>query len=94
MIVPESKRYEYWNHFVAQWAVCGTVGRNITKTKLRKAMPRIMDDDGFWWDIVLRHGGDKVTPEEMAESDPRVYEHCQGNFWGGVYQDLTEMGLM
>jgi hypothetical protein len=95
MTVSTRKRFEYWNHFIAQWVLYpGKRYPSVTKTRLRKIMPQIMEDDDFWWDIVLRHGGDRMTPEEMATLDPQTYEHCLGNFWGGIHQDMMDAGLI
>jgi len=95
MNVSQKKRYEYWNHFIAQWVVNRIGGgHGVTGPRLRKVQAEIMEDRDFWWDIVLRHGGDKVTPEQMAETDPLQYEHCMGNFWGGIYQDLVEAKIL
>ncbi len=85
MITPEAKRHEYWNHFLAQ-AATGEVALpyGVTKTKLRKIKFAIIADVHFWSDVVLRHNGQAVTPEEMARDKPEVYDHCRGNFWGMV----------
>jgi len=92
--VSMAKRYQYWNHFVARWFIAPGEKRGVTGPRLRRIMPQIMDDEDFWWDVVSRHSGDKMTPEEMAETEPHIYQHCEGNFWGMVCQDLVEMGLM
>lgn len=85
MKCPIAKRWEYWNHFIAQWIVDGSGGgHGITGARLRKAKDRIMSDDQFWADIVIRHGGLDMTPEEMKKRDSLVYDHCLGNFWGQV----------
>lgn len=92
--VSEEKKWEYWNHFVAA-AFTGVTSKphGITGPRLRKLRHKIWQDRDFWWDIVLRHGGDKYTPEQMRLDDPRQYEHALGNFWGGIVQDLVETGV-
>lgn len=83
MLVSECKRYEYWNHFLAQAAI-GEIDlpHGITKAKLRKCKHSIIDDDHFWRDVILRHNGNEMTPEMMSRDASAVYDHCRGNFWG------------
>lgn len=95
MNISVSKRHEYWNHFIARWAVQKIGGgHGVTGPKLARIKAGIMKDDGFWLDVVARHGGIERTPEQMAEKMPINYEHCSGNFWGMIHQTLTERGLM
>lgn len=95
MTTPEGKKWQYWNHFIARWVVEGQGGGfGVTGPKLRKIKLIIWRDGDFWLDVVNRHGGLEVSPETMAQTNPRVYEHCAGNFWGMVYQMLTERKLV
>jgi len=87
--VSREKRREYWNHFIASWAIDRVGGgHGVTGPRLRKIRDEVMADDDFWWDIVLRHGGANLTPEQMQRTDPQQYEHCLGNFWGMIYPML------
>lgn len=83
MLVLMRKRREYWNHFVAE-AFVTRMPPGVTGPRLRKVRRAILLCDDFWWDIVLRHGGTKLTPEQLRIQDPAQYEHCMGNFWGVV----------
>jgi len=94
-IISEEKRCEYWNHFVARWAIEGVGGgTGVSGARLRKIWQAMLDDDEFWLDVVGRHGGREKTPEALRMSEPGVYEHCLGNFWGMIYQTLMERGLI
>lgn len=89
MHVSDAKKHQYWNHFVARlYTTSRGFPTGVTGPRLRKLKPRLWHDRDFWQDIVLRHGGDKCTPEEMRRDDLATYEHCQGNFWGMITQDL------
>jgi len=93
--VPLSKRIEYWNHFITTWVVRKRGGAyGLTGPKLRKVEKEIFADDSFWEDIVNRHDGRRRTPFEMYQQEPAIYEHCEGNFWGGIAQTLLERGLI
>jgi hypothetical protein len=87
--ISEDKKHEYWNHFVTDaFTTPRGLPTEVTGARLRKIKPKIWNDLDFWQDIILRHGGAKVTPEQMQQLDPEVYDHCLGNFWGGVVQDI------
>ena len=89
MDVLDSKKHEYWNHFIARaYTTARGFPTGVTGPRLRKLKQKLWRDRDFWQDIVLRHGGDKCTPEEMKRDDPENYDHCRGNFWGMIVQDL------
>jgi len=95
MYTPLLKRHEYWNHFVARLFVDKVGGGwGVTGPKLAKIKERILRDDNFWEDIILQHGGLDKTPEQLHIDDPLIYDHCLGNFWGMIYQTLTELSLV
>ena len=94
MHITDQKKHEYWNHFVAVRYESGRMPTGVTGARLRKLKPVMWYDDAFWWDIILRHGGDKCTPEEMRTHDKAQYDHCMGNFWGWITQQLVEQGAI
>lgn len=89
-MVPLEKRSEYWNHFIEQWFVykVGMGGSSITGPRLAKIKPEIMTDNFFWDDVVARHCGLEYAPEHLFEKHPETYEHCQGNFWRMIAQEI------
>lgn len=93
MQISDEKKNEYFNHFVARgYTTPRGFPTGITGSRLRKIKAALWDDHDFWWDIVLRHGGDTQTPEQMRTADRAQYDHCLGNFWGGVVQTGVERG--
>ena len=88
----ESKKNEYWNHWVEYIFVSERQGKphGVTGAKLAKIKSRIWQDDAFWFDILDRHNGIHTTPEQMKISDNATYQHMIGNFSGMVYQSLLE----
>ena len=93
MIITEKKKHEYWNHFVATHFVHGPKHQAITGPRLRKIEPIIWADEEFWFDILCRHRGNDMTPDQML-NDGALYAHCSGNFWGMICQTLVEKGLL
>ena len=98
MKIAEEKKHEYWNHFIAVGFVGTAEGygrpKALTPTRLRVLQVKIWNDAVFWNDIILRHGGEWRTPEQMREQHISVYQHCRGNFWGMLMQTAVEMGLV
>lgn len=95
MQISEEKKNEYWNHFVAlAYITQRGFPHGVTGPRLRQIKRVLWGDQDFWWDIVLRHGGNTITPEQMMGTDYDQYEHCKGNFWGGVMQVAVRRGMI
>jgi len=91
-IICVEKRWEYWNHFVARWAVEGVGGGSgVTGARLRKVQQVILDDDEFWQDVVGRHSGRDQIPELLQMYEPGVYERRSGPA-GGCRRGLSGWG--
>ena len=89
------KRLEYWNHFVEQYFVDSIGGGNgITGPRLRKIKNSQMVNDQFWYNVIDMHDGQRRTPEQMKAESAGNYEHCLGNFWGMLMQDMVKHGLI
>ena len=93
MGIPDEKKHEYWNHFVAASFVDGPKYPDVTGPRLRKIKPAIWADKDFWFDILYRHSGKDMTPDQMLNDGP-LYAHCSGNFWGMVIQTMVERGMI
>ena len=93
-MTPNSKKHEYWNHWVNYIFVQGVKPHGVTGPRLKKIKPIIWHDDDFWFDIVARHSGELRTPEQMQIEDLPTYNHMIGNFTGMVYQSLVENCLV
>lgn len=95
MIVSKAKRIEYWNHFVARWAANEISPlHGLTRARLGRVKKAILLDDDFWFDIVLRHAGGDITPEQMMADDQANHEHAEGNFWVQLAQIMRDMGVI
>ena len=93
--VSTTKRNEYWNHFIARWAMEGVGGgHGVTGKRLCKIKEYIMADDDFWDDVIMRHGGLDTYAEYLQKYYHDDYNHCLGNFWGMIYQTLVERNII
>lgn len=89
-IVSTEKKEEVWSHFskIKPWPY------GVTAKRLEKIKPVVFAWDFFWQDIVLRHGLLDQSPEQLKETEREVYNHCDGNFWGMVYEAMTKSGVI
>lgn len=79
------KQDEYWDHFVEQNKIHSF---GFTKVRLQKAKKLLWDEFHFWEDILDRHPGMDMTPEEMKLNEFITYEHFIGNMAGMIIQAL------
>jgi len=73
-----NKKMEYWNHFIAQKKYHGF---GVTQKRLIKVLPFVLADKDFWGDVLLRHSGDQMTPEEMKAESLFNYDHIAWEIW-------------
>lgn len=88
-LITDEKKQEFWDHFADPKMLNGLYGysgRPFGKRALARAKAGLWDNNSFWNDIILRHGGLEWTPEQMKNADIEVYNHCFGNFCGGIAQ--------
>ena len=91
MTYSNDKKNEYWNHFLTlkkYWAWGFTIKR------LEKIKPDVWEDESFWDDILLRHNGNNISPNEMKNSSLEHYQHCFGNFCGMLNHIFWKKGIL
>jgi len=93
MMFSEQKKHEYWNHFIAELYISNQKAQ-FTGTHLRKIKPLMWRDHDFWYDLLVRHSGNDMTPEQMRDSMRGLYDHAHGNFWGMIIQKMVENGIV
>ncbi|MFA5395456.1 MAG: hypothetical protein WC346_05480 [Methanogenium sp.] len=89
--VVETKKQEYWNHFLTlknYWP------HGFTLKRLEKVKPFVWLDDDFWADIIHYHNGENRSPDQMLIEDRYIYQHCFGNFAGWLLQIMAEKGIL
>ena len=94
MRILDEKKHEYWNHFVTKYFTDGRRYPGITGPRLRKIKSIIWADEDFWFDILYRHNGKDMSPDQMLNDYGALYAHCSGNFWGMICQTLVEEGML
>lgn len=93
MRVSEQKKNEFWDYFTSE--ECKNFRyRGMTDNRLKRVKSIVWKDDDFWFDIVLRHGGQIRTPQEMREKDSFVFDHCIGNFFGQISEIMYRAGII
>ena len=51
----------------------------------------LWENDNFWFDVLYRHPGNEMIPEEMKEKKADIYNHMIGNMVGMVTGYLCEI---
>ena len=86
----ESKM-KYWRHFRDNkqfWAV------GITEKRLYKARDLgLIDFKPLWDDVLERHNGKNLEPEEMKEN-PAIYEHCMSNMTSIIRKWMVDNNII
>jgi len=85
------KKLEYWNHFLCRkkyWP------KLVTIKKLREVLPYILMNKEFWDDILIRHSGEKMEPEQMKRKDPENYKHCFSNMGLMIYKIMIDYRII
>jgi len=80
-------KMQYWNHFAAEKKYHF---HGMTAKRLEKVLPFVLNDKEFWEDVLLRHGGDAMTPREMKANSEFNYDHCMGNMAGMTYKIMLD----
>lgn len=91
-MITYDKKVEYWNHCVSVIEKNRKQYRGLTSLRMLKVRSKIFADRGFWMDIIGRHGGIDMSPEEMEKDFKVNYEHMIGNFASWAYEVLVPMG--
>lgn len=90
MAVPQAKKHEYWNHFVAGFFVNEQARPGITAALLRSVKYAVFGDEEFWDYLITKHGGLTTTPEEMRLLTPELYKHYANSFWRRIISASKE----
>lgn len=91
MNYPMNKKLEYWKHFVSQKQYHYN---GMTIKRLKKVLPFVLVTSFFWDDVLMRHSGDSMTPEEMKTNSQQNYEHCMGNMASMVFQIMVDQKII
>ena len=78
----------YWNEFMV---LTNYWPKGFTKKRLEKTKSIIWDNNIFWDDILLRHGGYNTHPDGLSDE---IYKHCFGNFAGMLLSFMHDKGII
>ena len=81
-------REEWWGHLAAEkrpWS--------LTEARMRRLKALMWNDRTFWWDVIGRHGGQSLSVVELHQQNPRLFDHCLGNFHSMLIQKLMDLGV-
>jgi len=87
----ETKQY-YWDWFLENTPKSERPF-GMTDKRLEKVRGEIFVDEFFWSDVYHRHGGHNDL-NSFKEENSFVFEHCQGNFFGMIYEVMILRGIV
>jgi len=91
LYLSEEKKEQYWTHFSEAKKYHP---KSLTDNRLAKIKEIVWADYFFWQDILVRHNGIQMSPEEMERDEPAAYDHCMGNMMGMIMEWLTRKGII
>ena len=90
--VHEYKKNEVWDHALSLPKSSRPNG--VTDKRLEKVKDFIWTNTDFWSDIVNRHGLIQETIGSLQCYDHPTYDHCIGNFWGQVVEEMMKRDII
>jgi hypothetical protein len=81
-------KYKWFDYVVADknlWA------DGWTTKKLEKVKSAVLSDKDILYDLLERHDGQTMEPEQMKETDKVMYEHCISNFVCNIHYKMMEI---
>ena len=84
----KDKWFEYVKANKAYWT------NGMTAKRLDKVKEAVFSDKNIMWDLLTRHGANEQTPEQMAEENKPMFDHCIGNFVCNIHYKMMDLGIV
>jgi hypothetical protein len=82
----KDKKNEYWDHMISFIHDRKNHYKKLTERRLQMVKQELWNDDDFWFDILICHGGNWNKP-----GDCRDYSHMIGNMIRMVIKCFHEL---
>jgi hypothetical protein len=69
-------------------------GNGWTLKRLDKVKNAVLIDEDIMFDLLQRHNGENIEPEQMKETDKSTYDHCIGNFVCNIHYKMMDLKLI
>lgn len=79
---------EKWFDFVMNNAYYWTHG--MTFRRLERVKEFVFEDKATMDDLLIRHRGHELTPQQMKEMDLELFRHCIGNFVCNIHYIMMD----
>jgi methyl coenzyme M reductase alpha subunit len=66
----------------------------FTLKRLEKVKSFVLTDKDIMFDLMERHSGNELTPEEMKEDDVENFNHCISNFAINILYKMRELNII
>jgi hypothetical protein len=81
----------WWDYIVNNkkyWA------NGFTYPRLAKVKEHVFADKDIMWDLMVRHDGANLTPQQMQVSCKETFDHCVGNFFCNIANKMYELKII
>lgn len=65
----------------------------FTKRRLEKVKHYVLASQDIMWDLLDRHNGRMVTPQQMREEDSENFDHAISNFASSTLHMMVDKGI-
>ena len=66
----------------------------FTLNRLEKIKPHVFSDKDIMWDLLKRHDGENLSPQQMKEADYHRYRHCIDNFVCSILNKMMQHNMI
>ncbi len=66
----------------------------FTLKRLERIKDKVLSDDYIMSDLLLRHGAETKTPQQMQRDDKSCFDHCIGNLVLNILWKMKEEKLI
>jgi hypothetical protein len=81
-----------WFEYVKMNKVYWTHG--MTLKRLDKVKDFVFEDKEIMNDLLVRHGANEKSPEEMKIENRDLFDHCIGNFVCNIHYKMIDKGIV
>ncbi len=66
----------------------------VTAKRLEKIKAAVFADEDIMYDLLERHNGKIVTPQEMLADNKAWFDHCIGNFACNIAEKMRSTSIV
>lgn len=88
-MISEERKLQYWDHFTDPIQK-GFRPRNITDLRLGQMKNIVLNDAGFWQDVIVLPKAVSKTPDELMADSALDYQRTRSKFWMMIRKKIEQ----